>query len=232
MKKFLLILICLVVILFFVGFNYLLWDRENKQANIQDLQDTNEVKTDTIEILYRQIDNLDNANKALQSDINQLNNKIDSYENVIKAYTSRIEDLSSKILEKEKSISILKQQVDKDMLTNVVLAWVNALGNGDLETAYNLTYRNSNNISYEEFYGDYRGTIVSIGVHSLQEIVNEDETSKGEFLYSVVLDIELSENKKNIENFEYVNGLNSRILVIDYNEEVDGWVIKDIVAGS
>jgi len=215
--------------MFFIGFNYLLWDRENKQANIRDLQDTNEVKSDTIEILYRQISNLDKANDALENTIKELNEKIESYENMLKEQQEKNRELSEEILKKERDIAILKQQVDKDVLINVIMQWVNALGSGDLETAYKLTYGNTGSISFEDYYRKYRGAIISIDIHSLQELVEENAGPRKEYLYNIVLDIQLSEN---VKEFDFENGLNSRVLVLDYNEETDGWIIKDIVAGS
>ena len=51
MKKFVLVLVCTLIILFFVGFNYLLWDRENKVEDIRTLENTNENKDDLIAYL-------------------------------------------------------------------------------------------------------------------------------------------------------------------------------------
>ena len=68
-----LVLVCTVIILFFVGFNYLLWDRESK-AEDKTLEYTNESKDDYINYLTAERKRAEIENERLTSEIKELEN--------------------------------------------------------------------------------------------------------------------------------------------------------------
>ena len=71
-----LVLVCTLIILFFVGFNYLLWDRENKVEDIRTLENTNENKDDLIAYLTSERKRVENEKNKLDEEIKALEKKI------------------------------------------------------------------------------------------------------------------------------------------------------------
>lgn len=72
MKKFILVMISALLMVVFIAFNYLLWDRENKEKNIETLENSNASNNASINALGREISMLEEKNKSLETQAGEL----------------------------------------------------------------------------------------------------------------------------------------------------------------
>lgn len=232
MKKFLLVLVCAVIILFFVGFNYLLWDRENKAADIKDLEYTNENKEDYINYMTDEKKIVENENKNLKK-------QIESLENAASDLNSQIESLRAVIRQKEADlkksselIEILKQQADRQMLAQKIQQYVELLNSRDYTQAYEMRYGHTLLYTFKpsltSYSAGYKDKVAGIKIESLEYSEDPPEHSGGQHVFDAMLEVELKKNEDN-GGCEFEPGLNNRTFILGFDETVGEWVIADIL---
>jgi cell division protein FtsB len=140
MKKFILIIVFAVLIALFIAFNYLLWDRESKLAEIKNLESVNASYSASVSVHKREI-------STLEEEVNSLNNQITQYKAEIdRLQKERDQVISDKaqgetaLKEKIDYINILKEHADIDFLAQPVILWAEALNNGSFDEAYSIEY--------------------------------------------------------------------------------------------
>ncbi|MDD4495199.1 MAG: hypothetical protein PHV32_12810, partial [Eubacteriales bacterium] len=156
MKKLALVLMCTLVLLFFIGFNYLVWDRENIFKNIED----NQV---SIEVLSRELNNQRNAYRALQDEKDKLEENILELENSLETIVADNEQLAQQLQGKDESINVLKSQVDKTIPVQTIERWVKSINEGYYSEAYLLMHAHElapdNAPSMKQFETLYKGKL-------------------------------------------------------------------------
>ncbi len=229
LKNLVLVMVFVLIIMVFIAFNYLLWDREN-------FQEINLSKTAAIDAFSKQLKNLEERNKLLESDISSLNDEIEDLVNN-KEYLSKqlelkdkeIEPILLEIDEKEQFINILKQQIDISPIKDIVKDWVNKISTGDLEGAYNLHLfqdTEDGSKSIEKFAADYKDVIKSIEIKSIDLVL--EKSTMNDVENCIALKVVLNVNKSDEFKGQFYNGINTRYFIFDYDIENGIWHIKDI----
>ncbi|HHW32247.1 MAG TPA: hypothetical protein GXX20_11360 [Clostridiaceae bacterium] len=232
MKKLVLIVVWLLLIAVFVVLNYLIWDRENKEKDIESLESLNASNSSSIAALGREINNLETEKKRMESEIFDLKKKISDLEDANK----KIEEDNKKNLEiiqrKNETIYTLIQQSGTKDIEKAIINWVDSINAGNYDEAYKLIrLRPSSNqvlMSPKEFADNYKNSIKSIKIESM-EFLPEDilDNKKGDIVFKVQFIIEKSEGfDRSFTDFS--EGLNERYITVDYSKEMEQWMISGI----
>jgi cell division protein FtsB len=218
MKKFALVMICSLIIIVLIAFNYLLWDRENKKQQ-------NASNNASITVLGERINTLTENNQALQSRIKTLEEDLEALGEEHKAALEELE-------EKREIIGTLKENVNAEFLHEPINKWVEALNNGDFESAYMLEAAVSDNedkaSGLEEYIRNYKNVIESMEIESI-ELVTEGipEDMIGEFIFRVTLEVvKVEGSPENKGGFS--EGINKRYITVGFDREKDILIIKNI----
>lgn len=227
MKKLALVLMCTVVLLFFIGFNYLLWDRETKTEDIKN-------NANYIKYLDSEINRLEASNRNLTTNINQLQSQIDTGNETIDSMQKDIDDLKVQLSDKEETVRILKWQLDKALPVALIEKWINYLNEAKYTEAYNMIYGHSlkqtGAPSLRQFESIYKGKVTLITLKFTELSPNNpvsQETFTGQYEYNAVVDAVLSENVSAV-NQTLEAGLNTFRFRFDFEERLKQWVITDV----
>jgi len=218
MKKFALVMTCSLIIIVLIAFNYLLWDRENKKQQ-------NASNNASITVLGERINTLTETNQELQS-------KVKTLEKDLEALKEEHEAALGELEEKKAIIGKLKEHLNAEFLHEPINEWVEALNNGDYESAYMLeaaaSDREDKASGLEEYIRNYKNVIKSMEIESIElvtEGVPEDMT--GEFIFRVTLNVARVEGApENRGGFS--EGTNKRYITVGLDREKDILVIKNI----
>lgn len=237
MKKLVLVVVWILLIAVFVVLNYLIWDRENKEKDIESLESLNASNSSSIAALGREINNLETEKKRLETEIFNLEKKISDLEETNK----EIEEDNRKNLEiisrKNEIIYKLIQQLDKKEVEKVIIKWADNINNGNYDEAYKLMRLSPSSnqalMNSKEFAENYKNSIKSIKIETMEllpeEILREDISGdkKGDIVYKVIFNVEKSEGyDKSITSFS--EGLNERYITLDYSVEMEQWMISGV----
>jgi len=237
MKKFVLVMICTLIMVIFIGFNYLLWDRDNRVKDIQALQSTNEDNSATISALQREIKSYEQDNGQLAQQITDLNNNINAQKDTITGLQKQNSDYDGIIGSKNALLNILKSEVTPDILQAPVKKWVQSIDTGEFETAYRLQMDNkysvASKITLQRFSDFYKNEIKSVKIKSIALKTDGIPIQRdGDIIMDAVLDVRsltgstvVSIEDGMISFNEGLNQLYFTLLYDDYNNE---WVISGI----
>jgi hypothetical protein len=232
LKKFVLVLVCTVIILFFVGFNYLLWDRESKAEDIKTLEYTNESKDDYINYLTAERKRAEIENERLTSEIKELEKTIADLNEQIEIGLENENQLEIMLKEANDLIKILKGQADRQMLEGKVTEYVEFLANKDYGKAYNMRYGHQLGYgkpqSLSEFKAGYEGSIENIIIEKVEHMGDYTGMPAGMHAVSAELNVQLKE--ETVESgCEFVPGINVLVFVVGFDDKLKDWVIADIM---
>jgi len=232
MKKLALVMVSALIIIVFIAFNYLLWENENKEKDIENLKYLNINSNSRINAFEREI-------KILEDEIKQLKSSLEIAEETNKNLLDEKARLEfetqkyDKLLEnKIELINALKQQVDVKLLEAPVREWIDSLNKGDYETAYELLSRQIANqygkLSFSEFKNNYENSIKEIKLESINLLTDDvSDDIKGSIVFDIVVNVIISDNaNKNPDGFK--EGQNRRFVTIDYDKGNKKWVITGI----
>lgn len=227
MKKLVLVLVCVLIMTIFIAFNYLLWDRENKIKNIENLNTSKNMSIDT---LGDKIKNLDDANKQLAEEIKKLEGEKGSLTERYQLLEQELTVTKDNLKQKNVVLNQLKRLADIKALEQVVKKWVESIDAGKYDEAYKLQIKQlaspENNISLDSFANIYVSNIKNIKIKSIK--LYEDDMSaerQGDIVFEVSLDVKKAENAK---DSVFKEGLNERYFVVGYDETTGEWIIDNI----
>jgi len=232
MKKLTLVMVSALIIIVFIAFNYLLWDSENKEKDIENLKYLNISNNSRINAYEREIKNLEDEIKQLKSSLEMTDeankNLLDEKER-LEVETEEYDRLLEKKIE---LINILKRQVDPQLLEAPVREWIESLNEGDYETAYELLSRQIENqykeLSLSEFKSNYENSIKEMKLESIKLLTeNVSDDIKGSIVFDVIIDVVITDNADKIPD-GLKEGQNRRFVTIDYDIENEKWVIAGI----
>lgn len=239
MKKFILVLICIAILLFFVAFNYLIWDRDKKAEDIENLKWTNANNISNINYLTRQIENLQEEKKALGENITVLEEDIESLNGDLEEASSEIEGLNSVIADKDATIKVIKDQVDSDFLYAIIERWAAAMNAEDLAAAHEMLYSHAEEgtkyFALSEFKLMYEGkldemTIVSAGLTEDEDAEDNGGDLQKKYIFKVDISAVFSPEAATevLPGQMIVNGDNSLLIKIDFDEALKEWFIVNM----
>ena len=234
MKKFIIVMISLLVLFVFLMLNYLLWDKENllKQRD-----------TDKIEQSW-----LRGQNLSLQSTIDELESTNDSLEIQIKTQKDRILELEKQVSEalKKENENLIKQQVYDESVKNYKISMKDAVNDIVINYFSDITarkfedswqYMDANCKLWDKTYNldDYVKMISVIRSIMVREKISDDEPvtvlfnqgEPNEIKTRILVRAFMEETKK--ENFSYLeNGDNTLEVVFTFSTDLSQWVISSI----
>lgn len=234
MKKLVLVMVCTLLMAIFIGFNYLLWDKENREKDIQSLQDSNAYNNATVNALSRDIKQLEDQNGGLNARINELefNNKLltANNQNLTQDNLKARDDLTLK----NDMISALKKSMDLSMLELPIKKWADSINKGDYQAAYSLFY--SKYLAKQESISDifkftevYKSSVKNIEIKSTKLYEDEmSEEERGNVVFDVVVNVKKTGEDKDSSS-EFKEGSNRCFFTIIYDAQRVKWVISNII---
>ncbi|NLC69257.1 MAG: hypothetical protein GX754_10865 [Clostridiaceae bacterium] len=237
MKKFIMIVFFFLVIIVFIGFNYLLWERENRAKDIKSLQDINTSNSITISALNRQLENLDNNLKIKEDNINKLNEEILALKKDLEKLNQDFARSNKAITHKNDVIEYLLKNTQLGIIEMPIKEWAEYINAGDYESTYRTWYVSKEDIkeSIAEFGSKYRDVVDGIKIQSIaiydQDIEKQYGTEalqEGDVFFLVELDVKLVEGRGE-GNSLFEEGLNRKIFALRYNSTEDVWHISGIM---
>ena len=232
MKKFALIMVCSLIMVVLIVFNYLLWDRENKRHDIESLEYTNVSNNSSITALGEKINTLENENRGLRDRIDALEESLQTVQDENLQMEEDMRLKTDMLDEKRQIIYRLKQRINTSFLQEPIKEWAEALRRGDYESAYSLEspsiLKENQNIDLDEYENSRRNSIKSISINSIEPVdegVPDDKA--GDFIFKVELNVEKVENS-DVGQDGFEEGLNRRYITVGLELEKGTWVITHI----
>ncbi len=137
MKKFVIVMITILVLFVFLMVNYLLWDKENLLKQTE----SDKIEQDWLRgqnrTLQSTVNEQEQAIKALEKEKNQLSTRISGLEQELKRINSLTEDYRKEIAEKGQAINNYKMFTE-GLLCELTLDWFESISNRDYEAAWDL----------------------------------------------------------------------------------------------
>jgi len=232
MKKFVLVMACMPLLVIFIALNYLLWDRENKEKDIRDLEYSKASSNASINALGREIKALEDENQALREKLEEADKKFKELE----AYRDRLEkekdEINKTLLHKVDVINRLKQEVDPKVLEAPVRKWIESIDAGDYESAYDIqTSEFIEKMGFSDLADFRKGCESSIKNIKLKSIKLYTEPTRSnttaDILFLTTLEVKKAEGG-NTGKIQFDEGLNERFFAINYNKERNMWMVSDI----
>ena len=230
MKKFVLVMISALLMVVFIAFNYLLWDRENKEKNIETLENSNASNNASINALGREISMLEEKNKSLESQAGELEERN-------KALTDSKDQLArdnvenTRLIEQQAAvIDNLKRNVDIKLLEAPVKKWMEDLDTAKYDEAYKLQRSEFNAeagfTGYLDFEAILKKEIKNIKYKSAELVVDGlPEVKKNSVVLKVSFDVKLAEDRGK-PRLGFAEGHNERVFTLDYDAIEKDWYLS------
>lgn len=238
MKKFVLIMVSTLVMIIFIAFNYLLWERDGREKDIRTLQTSNENNSATINALGRDIKNLEADNK----DMAQENDDMEKLLEAVRADNTRLRDeninMGDELSERKRLVDQLKQDVDTSIINAPIRKWADSIDKAEYETAFDLQYgyfviAPEGSPGLGDFTDFYKKYVKSMNIKSIGlKLKDVPASMAGMIIFEAVVDIELSEGQITVTDkyidLRYAEGPNEFYFTITYDEVHKKWVIGSI----
>ncbi|HEX2945104.1 MAG TPA: hypothetical protein VHT96_04040 [Clostridia bacterium] len=230
MKKFILVMVFVLLTALFVAFNYLLWDRESKVTELKDLENANAGNNATINSQKREIENLIDENNKLNERIDQLDKDNKQLGQESSNLALERDNKAAALDERIKFINNLKKFADLKVLADPIVKWADAINQGNFDQAYAIEYsgvppkdRTVDLASYSE---DMKKTIRKVEIIDMKI-----DPIRGSGDGNVYLDVKLSvrlADGADMSVSRFVEGENSAYVRFDYSENQKAFVISAI----
>ncbi len=230
MKKFILVMVFVLLAALFVAFNYLLWDRESKVTELKDLENANAGNNAMINSQKREIENLVEENNKLNSRIDQLDmdNKQLAQDN--SSIKSDRDNKAAGLEDRIKFINSLKQIVDLKILTEPLTKWADAINQENYEGAYAVEYAGvplkDRNVDLKTYSEEIKKTIRRIEIIDVK-LDPVRGSGDGDLYLDVKLSVKLAEGA-DMSVSRFVEGENSTYVRFDYSTDQKAFVISGI----
>jgi cellulose synthase/poly-beta-1,6-N-acetylglucosamine synthase-like glycosyltransferase len=237
MKKFVIVIFFFIIIAVFVGFNYLLWERENREKDIKSLQSLNASNSITINTLNRQLENMENTLKLRNDNINKLNEENSTLKKEIEQINQDNVRANELIEHKNKVIDFIYKDTEPESVKAPIKEWAEFINTGDYESAYNsfCTLEKDERENLIDFTNKYKNIVKDIKLKTIKlypedlgNLNKENTLAKGDILFEVELDIKLFENIEGA-NTQFKEGNNKRLFVLRYNSIDKKWCILELI---
>jgi len=230
MKKFILVMVFVLLTALFIAFNYLLWDRESKVAQLKSLE--NEKAS-----YYASINAQKRETQALEEEVGALQDQLEQMEAEKKSLIEEKNELNNDwiktketLQERIEFINVLKQHADINVLSEPVVKWAQAVNEGDFKEAYYLEYEGvavqDRAVSLISYVEQLEGTVSRIDIAEVKIDVLRGAGTGDIYLY-VKLNVKLAEEPKQ-QSPRFTQGENEVFVRIDYSYNKKAFVISSI----
>lgn len=230
MKKFILVMVFVLLTALFIAFNYLLWDRESKVAQLKSLENDKASYYASINAQKRETDALEEEVGILQDQLKQMeteNNRLNEDKNELNTdWIKTRETLQERI----DFINVLKQHADINVLSDPIVKWAQAVNESNYKEAYDLEYEGvaaqDRPVSLVAYVEQLENTIGRIDIAEVKlDMLRGSGT--GDIYLVVRLNVKLAEEPKQ-QSPRFVQGDNEVYVRIDYSYSKKGFVISSI----
>ena len=236
MKKFVIVMVSVLVLLFFIIMNYLLWDKEN----LMEQRDNDRIEQDWLRgqnrTLQSTVEELEQTVKRLQTEIDEQQGQIIDLENKLRQALERENSNIKDIQEKNQALARYKRFMEEET-KSVAIKWFNDITNKKYEESY--TYVNEYFTLQRKKY-DKSGYIELVKAFESIQILQakdndvktfailQDEGSALEIYARIKTLISIKNvNMENVSNILH-NGENTLEVVFIYDVDMESWVIKSV----
>jgi len=231
MKKLVLILVSALIIFTFIALNYLLWEKENRDKDIENLKYLNLSSNSRINAYERDIKNLEEQLKLLKEEMSKLEESNKLLEEDKLQLEKEIAHYSEVLDKRNVTIDALSRIANIKELEAPVRKWIEAIDAGEYIEAYKLQSKElmekENIRNPDDLARKFKNSVSSMRIRDIK-LVTEDipENKVGNIIFNVEIDVEKKQNEQG--NSAFINGSNNMYFTVDYNAEREYWVISDI----
>ncbi len=230
MKKFILVMVFVLLTALFIAFNYLLWDRESKVAQLKSLESDKASYYASINAQKRETDALEEEVGVLKDQLEQMEtekNRLNEEKNELNAdWIKTRETLQERI----NFINILKQHSDINVLSEPLVKWAQAVNEGNFKEAYDLEYEGvaaqDRAVSLISYVEQLENTVSRIDIAEVKLDMFRG-AGTGDIYLDVKLNVKLAEEPKQ-QSPRFTHGENEVYVRIDYSYSKKGFVISSI----
>mgnify|MGYP000951469952 CR=1 FL=1 len=255
MKKFVVVMIAILVLFVFLMLNYLLWEKENlvKQS------ESDRVEQDWLRgqnrTLQATVNEQEQAIKALEAEKNQLQSRINSLEEELRRINTQVESYRKDISNKGQAINSYKM-LTESMLCQLTLEWFESISNRDYDAAWELMAPGHTVFGRQYSQEEFARFMEAVHKISLAEKTDEEDDGSGtendgkqdtadgfhfEILrgfgneYEVMAELQAEvtlDGEADGEDSGWVQGANKLRMTFLLNPDEQKWVIKAIAKAS
>jgi len=233
MKKLILGMVFVLLTAFFIGFNYLLWERENNLNKLRNLENQNASNSASINAYKREIENLEEKNESLEEEVDKLKDELQRSQLEKQVLSEEKNVINQTLQERIRFINGIKQHIDLKILSEPLLQWAEAINQGKYNEAYELefegTLEQDRKLSLEEYTELMKNNVRKIEIADVM-LDRYKGTGNGDIYLEVKMNVKLADeaNKKQIS---YTDGINNKYVKLDYSSEKKAFIISSINDG-
>lgn len=241
MKKAGVFLSFLIIVIFFLGLNFLIWDREAKERDLKGLQEASSGSALTISALNRQIESLENSIKSRSEELDGLVRENEELKTALDDMRTLSGNVFNILEDKNNVINELYLSLDGlEYFSSIIGTWAGYINESDYERAFEMWHKEGSPgyEDLEEFTNRFINTIdridvVSVSLYEMEpkdllDMEKAGETLKemggGDLFLLVSIEAQIEDWADKYEVY-FERGLNKRIFVLKFD---DGWYISDI----
>ena len=230
MKKFILVMVSALLIALFIAFNYLLWDRESKLAEIKNLESVNASYSASVSVHKREINTLEEEVKSLNNQITQYRDEIDKLlQERDQAISDRLQEEAT-LKAKVDFINVLKEHTDIQVLSRPVVLWAEAVNNGSFDEAFDIEYEGvpprERTVSLSTYVEQMKATVERIEINEIK-VDRLRGYGTGDIYLNVRFSVRLVEDA-DISSSRFSDGENEMYVKLDYSKDKKAFIISSM----
>ena len=230
MKKFILVMVSALLIALFIAFNYLLWDRESKLAEIRNLESVNASYSASVSVHKREINTLEEEVKSLNNQITQYRDEIDKLlQERDQAISDRLQEEAT-LKAKVDFINVLKEHTDIQVLSRPVVLWAEAVNNGSFDEAFDIEYEGvlprERTVSLRTYVEQMKATVERIEINEIK-VDRLRGYGTGDIYLNVRFSVRLVEDA-DISSSRFSDGENEMYVKLDYSKDKKAFIISSM----
>ncbi len=230
MKKFILVMVSALLIALFIAFNYLLWDRESKLAEIRNLESVNASYSASVSVHKREINTLEEEVKSLNNQITQYRDEIDKLlQERDQAISDRLQEKAT-LKAKVDFINVLKEHTDIQVLSRPVVLWAEAVNNGSFDEAFDIEYEGvpprERTVSLSTYVEQMKATVERIEINEIK-VDRLRGYGTGDIYLNVRFSVRLVEDA-DISSSRFSDGENEMYVKLDYSKDKKAFIISSM----
>ena len=230
MKKFILVMVSALLIALFIAFNYLLWDRESKLAEIKNLESINASYSASVSVNKREISSLEEEIKSLNNQIGQYKDEIDKLlQERDQAISDRLQEEAT-LKAKVDFINVLKEHTDIQVLSRPVVLWAEAVNNGSFDEAFDIEYEGvpprERTVSLSTYVEQMKATVERIEINEIK-VDRLRGYGTGDIYLNVRFSVRLVEDA-DISSSRFSDGENEMYVKLDYSKDKKAFIISSM----
>lgn len=231
MKKFILVMVFVLLLALFIAFNYLLWDRESKTAEIKNLVSVNSSNDASISAQKREIAALVDEVSGLKDQIEQLERSNNQLQKDKETADAAIEQNEATLRERTDFINILKEHTDIGTLSKPIVSWAEALTQGNFEDAYNIEYagvpEKDRPVKLSAYIDQMTSAVSKVEITEVK-LDKLRGAGNGEIYLFVKFTVKLAENAET-HQLKFSDGENEMYVKVDYSKEEKAFIIASMI---